>query len=423
MTSVKVRHKTAVLSAAVAVTLPLVLAACSGGGGSSGTSASGGSAKSITEIDYSTSEPNNTAVQTALNNCGKQVGVTISRQTVPGSSYSQKLLQLASSHTLPDLLMIDNPGVAQFAALGVLSPLSDYGLTASGFSPGPTQAGTYQGKLYGLAPSYNTIALFYNKKDLQQAHVAVPATWDQLMSAASALTTPSRYGVAFSGVATDESTWQFLPFLWSAGGNENNLNSSGTVQALDLWKKLVSDGSASKSVLQWAQEDVAAQFIAGKTAMMVMGNWEIPVLNKISGMQYGTAPIPAPTAGTTVQVPFGGELWTVPNTGRTASEQAAAKVLKCFTDPASQQYLATTQQLVPTRLALAPSYAAANPDLSVFISELKNSRSRTAELGPKWPTASQAIYTAIQSVITGQQSAQTAAATAASTVKNATGQS
>ena len=91
---------------------------------------------------------------------------------------------------------------------------------------------------------------------LAQAGVTPPTTWDELKAAAAKLTSGNRYGVAFSALANYEGTWQFLPFMWSNGGDETNIASPQVAEALQLWVDLVGSGSASRSVVNWTQADV-----------------------------------------------------------------------------------------------------------------------------------------------------------------------
>src|SRR5699024_9752967 len=79
-----------------------------------------------------------------------------------GDQLSEKLLQIGSSRTLPDLLMLDNPDVQQVAASGALAPLEQYGITTEGITDSVADLGMHDGSLYGIAPTVNTIALFYN---------------------------------------------------------------------------------------------------------------------------------------------------------------------------------------------------------------------------------------------------------------------
>ena len=71
-----------------------------------------------------------------LTACGTSIGVgTIEREAVPGPTLIQKVLQQASSKSLPDVLMLDNPDIQQIADTGALAPLGDYGITADGYAP------------------------------------------------------------------------------------------------------------------------------------------------------------------------------------------------------------------------------------------------------------------------------------------------
>jgi multiple sugar transport system substrate-binding protein len=387
-----------ILAGACAV--PLALAACGGGDDESGGSSA---VKSLRVLDYYANEPDKTVVQKTLEACGQQAGVTIEREAVPGDTLIAKVLQQSSSKTLPDVLMLDNPDLQQIAATGALAPLSDFDLSADGYAKGVVDASTYDGKLYGLQPVTNTIGLFYNKKLLADAGVAVPKTWPELRTAAKAMTQGDRYGIAFSAINTFEGTWQFLPFMWSNGGEEKDIATQQTADALQLWVDLVKDGSASKSVVTWSQADVNDQFKAGKAAFMVNGPWQFPVLNEVSGLEYDVATIPVPQAGMTSVAPLGGETWTVPQTGDAARQAAAAKVVACLNSDANQLALGKDRQTVPTKTALLQQFVQENPSMAAFTEAVQTARSRTGVLGEDWPKAATRIYTAMQSAMTGGQ--------------------
>lgn len=274
----------------------LVLAA-TGCGGGNGDESGAGKVTSITALDYYSDATEHAQWGERLTACGKTAGVTVEHTSVPGASLVPKVLQRASSRTLPDLLMLDNPDLQQIAQTGALTPLDQYGIDSGGFAEGILSAGTYKGKVYGLAPTVSTIALIYNKDMLAEAGVAVPKTWDELKAAAAELTRPGRYGMAVDANATFEGTWQFLPFLWSNGGDEKQLDTPQAAQALQLWVDLVKSGSISKSVLNWTQADVHDQFVAGKAAMMINGPWRISELNKDKNLHWGVAPSPCARRG------------------------------------------------------------------------------------------------------------------------------
>jgi len=392
-------HRTRLAAAAVLSLLPLTLAAC-GGGGSSNNS-SGGDTSTLRVLDYYNNEPDKTVYTQVLNACGSAAGVTIQREAVPGDTLIAKVLQQSSSRTLPDVLMLDNPDLQQIAATGALAPLGDFGLKADGYVKGVVDASTYQGKLYGLQPITNTIGLFYNKDILAKAGVTPPKTWDELKAAAKKLTSGKQYGIAFSAPANYEGTWQFLPFMWSAGGDEKNIATPEVAQALQLWVDLVKDGSASKSVVTWTQADVNDQFRAGNAAMMVNGPWQFPVLNKEPNLHYDVVPIPAPQAGGTSVAPLGGETWTVPQTGNKARQEKAAKIVACLNSDDNQLLLAKERQTVPTKSSLQAKFVTDTPSMKAFSELVANARARTGELGADWPKAATKIYTAVQSALAG----------------------
>lgn len=385
-----------------------MVAAAAGCGGASRSGSAAGKVTSITALDYYTDETEHAQWGELLSACGEAAGVTVEQTSVPGASLIPKVLQQASSRTLPDLLMLDNPDLQEIAQTGALTPLDRYGIDSSGYAKGILSAGTYQGTVYGLAPDVSTVALFYNKDMLAEAGVAVPKTWDEVKSAAAKLTRPGRYGVAVDANATFEGTWQFLPFLWSNGGDEKRLDSPQAAQALQLWVDLVNSGSMSKSVLNWTQADVHDQFVAGRTAMMVNGPWRIAALNQDQSLHWGVAPIPVPVAGQAPVTPLGGEVWTVPQNASRDRQDKAAKVLACLNDPASMLTAAKEHFTVPSRSSVAAQYAEQAPAAAVFVDSVATARARTSELGADWPKAATGIYTAIQSALTGEQSVQDA---------------
>jgi multiple sugar transport system substrate-binding protein len=318
-----------------------------------------------------------------------------------------KVLQQLSAHTLPDLLMLDNPNLQQIAATGALTPLGSDGVDLGGYYPSIVAAGSYQGKVYGLAPGVNSIALIYNKTMLAAAGIRPPTTWGQLTSDAARLTNSQHYGFAMSADNDGEGAWTFLPFFWSNGGDLAHLNSPQAVQALQFAVSLVKSGSMSQSVVTWAQSDVNEQFIAGKAAMMINGPWQFPVLNQKAGLKYGVASIPVPTAGAAAKVPLGGEVWTVPVT-TTAREKAAAKVLACMNSATNQLAYAKANGYIPSLESAAKQIAVQSPQLAPFVTEVGTALSRTAEVGTAYPKIATAMETALAAAISGQATPQAA---------------
>ena len=396
------------LLAATGLVTAGLLTAC---GPSPAQSTSDAPASSITELDYYADEQGSAAWQKILDGCATQTGIKIERQKVPTAQLLPKILQGASSKTLPNLLFTDNPTLQQIASTGALTPLSDYGISTDGYYPSIVKAGTYQDKLYGIAPGVNGLALIYNKDLLTAAGVEPPKTWDELKAAAAKLTKDGKYGLAFSAIPSEEGTWQFLPFFWSNGAELSQLDSPQATQALQYVTGLVQSGSASKSVVNWNQNDVADQFVSGNTAMMINGSWNLARLDEQKSLHYGVVPIPVPQAGGKPSVALGGEVGAIPVTGG-PGQQAAGKVLSCILAEPTMLEWSKAHAYIPSKTAAAQKFGTEQPAMQAFVDEVTTARSRTAELGDKYPKVSQALADAIQAALTGKQPAADALKTA-----------
>ena len=185
-------------AAAALAVVPLALTACGGGGGGGTGGNASETVDSLTVLDYYNNSPDKQIIQKGMDTCAKQLAITIKRETVPGDTLIAKVLQQASSKTLPDVLMLDNPDIQEIAATGALAPLGALGVKAEGIQQGVVDAATYDGELYGLQPVTNTIAIFYNEDILAKAGVKPPTTWEELKTSAKALTAGKQYGFAFN---------------------------------------------------------------------------------------------------------------------------------------------------------------------------------------------------------------------------------
>ncbi|HJB64219.1 MAG TPA: extracellular solute-binding protein [Candidatus Microbacterium pullistercoris] len=405
------QNKRILIASTAIVTAVLALTGCGGGGGGGGTAEGGPDAGTLKVLDYYNNEPDQTLVQEALDACAELVGVELERETVPGADLIQTVLQRAQSKTLPDVLMLDNPDVQEIAATGGLTPLSTFDIDTSPFAQGILDAATYEGEVYGLAPAVNTLGLFYNVDALADAGLEPPQTWDELSETAAALTEGDRYGFAFSAIATYEGAWQFLPFMWTNGGSEDDLDSVENAEALQLWVDLIDDGSASQSSVNWSQADVKDQFVAGKAAMMVNGPWQIPAMAD-TDFEWDSVEVPVNEAGQDPVAPLGGEVWTVPETGQSDTQAKAAEFVECMSSEDTSMSLAESRFLVPTRTDLIDDYVADVPEMAAFGEQIKTARARTALLGEDWPEAATVIYNAMQLAITHQATADEAFAQA-----------
>ena len=373
------------------------------------TQAASAGAIKLTEWDYYTAGDAATVWGNLLTQCGTDNNITLERQSVPRNELISKVLLAAQQQQLPDVLMIDNPDLQEVANTGALAQLTDYGVDLKGLYPNLIDAGSLNGKVYGIAPGINGMAIFYNVDMLTKANLKPPTTWAEVKDVAAKLTGNGVYGMAFSAVATEEGSWQFEPWFWGAGGDLKKLDSPEGVKALQFWVDLVTSGSASKSVVTWSQGDVDDQFVAGKAAMMQNGVWNLGSLDK-AGIKYAVVPIPKPDGGA-APGPMGGEVLTIPTSSNQANMQAAGKLVNCLLSDKTMLAWANQNAYIPGRQALAEQVAKDRPAMKSFVDAAAAERSRPgppANLGPNYSKVSQPLWNAIQAALTGAKPAQQA---------------
>lgn len=405
----------------------LMLSACTGAapaaapGSSAAAPAQPAGALTVVEWDYYTSGDGNEVWGGLLESCAKEVGVTVERQSAPRNDLITKVLLAAQQKQMPDILMIDNPDLQEVASTGALAPLADYGVELTGLYENLLDAGSYDGKVYGIAPGINGMALWYNKDLFEKAGVNPPTTWAEVKTAAAALTADGVYGIAFSAPATEEGTWQFEPWFWGAGGDLKKLDSPEGIKALQFWTDLVNEGLASKSVVQWSQGDANDQFLAGKAAMQQNGVWNLGAIEK-SGMNFGIVPIPMPDGGA-APGPMGGEVLTIPLTDNTDKMSAAAKVVNCLLSDENMLAWANQNAYIPGRVTVAEQVAKDRPNMAPFVEAAAAERSRPgppANLGPNYSKVSQPLWNAIQAALTGAKTPEQALQDAQQQAESAT---
>lgn len=398
----------ALLGAATACLI--ALAGCS----SSPTTQSSAPVKTLTAWDYYTYNPVQGSVTSLLNACGKAVGVTIKHQSIPYAQYSTKILQAASSKSLPGILMLDNPDIPRFATTGALADLSKLGVSTAGYVPSVATLGVYDKTLYGVVPGVNTLALYYNKADFTKAGLTPPTTWAELKADALKLKSGSRYGLAVSSLGDGEGSYTYYPFYLSAGGSvasQSALSSAAGTKSLEYYSSLVSSGAVSKASLNWGLNDVQNQFIGKTASMVITGPWATSSFTAAK-IDWGTVPIPVPAAGDASKQVLGGEAWTVP-VASTATETAAAKVVSCLTNEKNQLTFGSTNGRLPSNATALAADLKLHPEMAAFQAAVPNSIARAGALGEKWPAFDTAASTAIQSAVAGKSTAQAALAIAA----------
>lgn len=414
--------KTRLVLGAVIASAALVLAGCSSTAESDTKTLSSGTGSSakITlteEDDYIPTSPQGIAINWLFTSYEKlHPNVTIQKTGIP-SNELQKLQAQATTNSLPDIAMIDNPNYPVLAATGKLrsltSDLKAWGLS-NAYLPGTTAVvKNSKGDIGGVFIGTNTLAILYNKDMFTAAGITkTPTTWAEFLADAKKLTTPSVTGFMFSAQNNGCSAWQFNPWQWTAGGKDADLTSPGDVKALTFWTSLITSGASSKDVVNQCQDQGMDALVQGQTAMIENGPWSFSTLNADKNLHWGSFPIPVPKAGDKLIVPLGGEVWTLPSTGNPTREKAALAFLKWSQTPKVLSEFDAKLGYVPVQPKLWPALEKSNPQMDSFIASLKNARGRTTQLGLKTPAQVAALGTAIQQAVLGQESPKAALASA-----------
>jgi multiple sugar transport system substrate-binding protein len=338
---------------------------------------------------------------------------------VPFGELVSRTLQMAAVRKPPGISAVDNPDVLRVAKAGILKDISadvaKLKIWADVY-PGPKAAVSDGSKVYGVPVGSNSLALYYNKKMLADAGIASPPkTWSELTETATKATKSPVYGIAFSAVNDEQSTWQWEPFLWSNGGSLTELDSENARAALQLWVDWVKKGVASKEVVNWNQEDVPNQFIGGRAATMVMGPWQLANVQK-SGIDFGIVTIPVPKEGQKPVVPLGGECWCVLK-GDSKVEDAAVKFIQFTQEPERLRKICDTFNYISSVRSIAKQQGEANQVLQPFVDQMDTAQARSQNGGASYPEISLATRTAIQKALTGQATAEAALQEAAAKIK------
>lgn len=337
--------------------------------------------------------------QKQLDQYSKEKGIKIQAEYIPFGDYKKQLSVAIGAGTLPDIIMIDNPDHAQFAKMGIFADITDKMNSWEGkdmYFKGPMLSTMVDGKNYGLPFTSNNLALFYNKKMLKQEGVEVPKTWVELKNAAKKLTKNGIFGMAVGSPKNEEATFQFLPWMISAGGSYDKLNSEGTIKAATFWRDLISEGLMSKETPTWGQGDAQKQFSAEKVAMFIGGPWMVSQIKEDNpNIEFGVAMMPIDKVNASV---LGGE-----NLGITSNAKdidLAWDLLKYIGDYNTvKEFIGQTGYFPPrSDVAKEPEWTT-DPIKKVFAEQMQYALPRGPH--PKWPEISESIYTALQEIEVG----------------------
>ncbi|MHC6594707.1 extracellular solute-binding protein [Arthrobacter sp. C152] len=369
-------------------------------------------------------------------------GVTVELQPIQANDedYGTKLaLALRSPSTAPDVFYEDTFKVRSDVDAGYLLKLdsrldawADWGK----FDAAAKEAGKADdGGTYAVPLGTDTRAIWYNKKVLQAAGIALPwrpASWQDILDTARKIKANDPSAIPFNlyaGKGTGEGTVMqgFYELLYGTGASLYDqdskkwvVGSAGFTDSLTFLKTLYSEklAVAPADALDpnvW-KKVFGEWFSQGKLGATVEGSYSPSFWQKGGSYEWpgyaqdmGVAPFPTQKGQAPGAVSMSGG-WTLAVGAETKQADLAFKFLATALNAKNSLdfTVASSQIAVRTDVAADPGYQSANPFVKDVSSLVSVTRYRPAT--SDYPRISAAVQEATEAVITGNRTPEQAAA-------------
>ena len=332
---------------ALAVVLPLSMAACSKGGSSAPEAGSG---ELVMWTHNAGNEGELGAIQSIVDEFNaSQDTYSVKLQAFPQDSYNQSVVAAAAAKKLPCILDIDQPNVANWAWAGYLAPIEGMDEVLSKFLPSTVakwNGKTYAYGYYDVSLTMVTRQSILDKYGIRTPSIDQPWTGDEFMAALKKVKDsgdfdyPADFATGWTG---EWWPYGYSPMLQSFGGDlinrtdfksaEGVLNGDAAVEWATWFQNLAKEGYIAKK----SGADPSVDFMNGKSAFLWNGSWTaVPVREK-----FGDDTVFAPPVDFGTGAKVGGGSWTWGISAGCADPAGAMEYLKFA---AADKYVATVAQ-------------------------------------------------------------------------------
>lgn len=365
--------------------------------------------------------------------------VSIEVRAVPFGNLLSTLRSQATSASGPTIAGIYELWLPELVGAGIADPMpATYDEDVRAHWPdGLVGSVTVDGVTHGYPNEVNLYALNYNRRLFEEAGIdGPPATWDELLEAAEALTVrdgnllvQQGFGLINSWPAGVVHPW--LSLVYSNGGTliedgQAQLASEATQAVAELYRQLIFDLGATDPSMGTANASTTGPYLQnfanGQTAMIIMANWWQSALRDSMGDAFddvATAPIPVGPNGDAAH-PVSYAWLTMVNANASDAQKAAAwDFLQWLNAPESGQAGASAMADVLMAMGILPSrgsdvdaYAEEldTPFLDGYVSQLDAAIPFPTVLGGEEITTT--VQTAVEQMEFGQLSPEEAMRTA-----------
>nr|WP_306269101.1 extracellular solute-binding protein [Pararhizobium sp. IMCC3301] len=357
-------------------------------GAATAAMATGGSvAAQAVEIEYWQYffEARITAMETLIANFEKaNPDITVKTTHFPYADYRTKVAAAIPAGEGPDVVQLFYGWLNDYVEADLIQPLP-----ADQFPPDRIEAEFFpmvkamrSGDNYMALPTaVRSLALFYNKRLFEEAGIeGPPATLDELVESAKKLTKRDGAGNLTTvgittGMTAQDHHWFREGLIRQFGGDpytENyttvNYNNEAGLAALKFYTDLEDLHGVTKVGFM---DEPQAAFKAGRAGMHIDGSFRIGALDKVRGLKWGVAELPAAADGTKSNY---ASYWVNAITTKAKDEkyEAAVKFMAYVTsDEAMQIWLDTVGELPAKPSAALTEANAADPVFGPFIKGLE----------------------------------------------------
>lgn len=215
-------------------------------------------------------------------------GVSVSYEAIPYDQFFSQLVTRALAGDAPEIAQ-DGHHTAQFAVNDTLVSFDDYmtrdGITKENYWPALWQLGDFGGKTWSMPFTIDTRFVFSNQALYDQMGMAIPDTWDQMLTAGEAalgLGIGSAFGATMG--ADVGGLWETgSNFAKTNGGVLLKVNEDGTatsalsspevVETVEFLAQLVSTKTLPEGSLALQSSELESLFDTKQMASLCTGNW------------------------------------------------------------------------------------------------------------------------------------------------------